>query len=43
MKQKATEAIINQGILPLYFNADETVSIETSTCQAIFYNHQLVK
>ena len=28
MKQKATEAIINQGILPLYFNADETVSVE---------------
>ena len=28
MKQKATEVILAQGILPLYFNADETVSIE---------------
>jgi len=27
-KQQATDAIIQQGILPLYFNADETVSIE---------------
>ena len=26
--QKVTEAIVNQGILPLYFNADETVTIE---------------
>ena len=25
---KATEAIVGQGMLPLYFNADETVSIE---------------
>jgi len=28
MKQKITQAIIEQGMLPLYFNADETVSIE---------------
>lgn len=28
MKQKATDFIVSQGILPLYFNADETVSIE---------------
>ena len=28
MKQKVTQAIIEQGMLPLYFNADETVSIE---------------
>jgi 2-dehydro-3-deoxyphosphogluconate aldolase/(4S)-4-hydroxy-2-oxoglutarate aldolase len=27
--QQATDAIVEQGILPLYFNADETVSIET--------------
>lgn len=27
--QQATDAIVQQGILPLYFNADETVSIET--------------
>jgi 2-dehydro-3-deoxyphosphogluconate aldolase/(4S)-4-hydroxy-2-oxoglutarate aldolase len=27
-KQTVTEIIIQQGILPLYFNADETVSIE---------------
>jgi 2-dehydro-3-deoxyphosphogluconate aldolase/(4S)-4-hydroxy-2-oxoglutarate aldolase len=27
-KQNVTEVIVNQGILPLYFNADETVSIE---------------
>src|SRR5881396_3920409 len=27
-KQSVTEAILQQGILPLYFNADETVSIE---------------
>ena len=27
--QQITDAIIKQGILPLYFNADETVSIET--------------
>ena len=27
-KQQATDEIIKQGILPLYFNADETVSIE---------------
>lgn len=27
-KEQATEAIIDQGILPLYFNTDETVSIE---------------
>lgn len=27
-KQQATDAIIQQGILPLYFNANETVSIE---------------
>ena len=26
--QQVTEAIIAQGILPLYFNADEAVSIE---------------
>lgn len=26
--QKVTEAIVNQGILPLYFNAYETVTIE---------------
>jgi len=26
--QKITDAILRQGILPLYFNADETVSIE---------------
>jgi 2-dehydro-3-deoxyphosphogluconate aldolase / (4S)-4-hydroxy-2-oxoglutarate aldolase len=26
--QKASDAIVQQGILPLYFNADETVSIE---------------
>ncbi len=28
MKQKATQAIIEQGILPLCFNADERVSVE---------------
>jgi len=28
MKQKATDAIVSQGILPLYFNADETVSVD---------------
>jgi len=28
MKQKATQAIIAQGILPLYFNPDESISIE---------------
>jgi 2-dehydro-3-deoxyphosphogluconate aldolase/(4S)-4-hydroxy-2-oxoglutarate aldolase len=28
MKQKATQAIIEQGLLPLYFNADETVSVD---------------
>src|SRR4030095_14530442 len=27
-KQTVTEVIIQQGILPLYFNADETVSVE---------------
>ena len=27
-KQEITEVIIKQGILPLYFNADETVSVE---------------
>ena len=27
-KQQATDAIIKQGLLPLYFNADEAVSIE---------------
>lgn len=27
-RQECTDAIIKQGILPLYFNADETVSIE---------------
>lgn len=27
--QQITDAIIKQGILPLYFNTDETVSIET--------------
>ena len=27
-KEQATQAITGQGILPLYFNADETVSIE---------------
>lgn len=26
--QKVSEAIVNQGILPLYFNADETITIE---------------
>ena len=26
--KKVTEGIVNQGILPLYFNADETVSVE---------------
>jgi 2-dehydro-3-deoxyphosphogluconate aldolase/(4S)-4-hydroxy-2-oxoglutarate aldolase len=26
--QKITDAIIEQGILPLYFNADETISVE---------------
>ncbi|WP_291115388.1 bifunctional 4-hydroxy-2-oxoglutarate aldolase/2-dehydro-3-deoxy-phosphogluconate aldolase [Flavobacterium sp. UBA6135] len=26
--QKVSEAIVNQGILPLYFNADENVTIE---------------
>ena len=26
--EQATDAIVKQGILPLYFNADETVSIE---------------
>lgn len=28
MKQKVTQAILEQGILPLYFNANENVSIE---------------
>ena len=28
MKQKAIDTILQQGLLPLYFNADETVSIE---------------
>ena len=28
MKQKATQAILDQGILPLYFNSDEAVSVE---------------
>jgi 2-dehydro-3-deoxyphosphogluconate aldolase/(4S)-4-hydroxy-2-oxoglutarate aldolase len=28
MKQKATDAIVQQGILPLYFNADEQVSLD---------------
>lgn len=27
--QKVSNAIVNQGILPLYFNADETITIET--------------
>ncbi len=27
--QQITDAIVQQGILPLYFNADETVSVET--------------
>ena len=27
-KEQATDSIVQQGILPLYFNADETVSIE---------------
>jgi 2-dehydro-3-deoxyphosphogluconate aldolase/(4S)-4-hydroxy-2-oxoglutarate aldolase len=27
-KEKVTEVILQQGILPLYFNADETVSVE---------------
>src|SRR5258706_8599165 len=27
-KQQITDIIIKQGILPLYFNADETVSVE---------------
>lgn len=27
-KQEVTDVIVKQGILPLYFNADETVSIE---------------
>ncbi|MBS1653679.1 MAG: bifunctional 4-hydroxy-2-oxoglutarate aldolase/2-dehydro-3-deoxy-phosphogluconate aldolase, partial [Bacteroidetes bacterium] len=26
--QQITEAIVQQGILPLYFNPDETVSLE---------------
>ena len=26
--QKVSEAIVNQGILPLYFNVDETITIE---------------
>ena len=26
--QKAIDAVVAQGILPLYFNPDETVSIE---------------
>ena len=33
-KQTITDAIIQQGILPLYFNADETVSVEV--LRAIF-------
>ena len=28
MKQKVTDAILQQGILPLYFNADESVSVD---------------
>ncbi len=28
MKQKVTDAIVSQGILPLYFNADETLSVD---------------
>jgi len=28
MKQQATEVIVKQGILPLYFNSDETISVE---------------
>jgi 2-dehydro-3-deoxyphosphogluconate aldolase/(4S)-4-hydroxy-2-oxoglutarate aldolase len=28
MKQQVIDAIIQQGMLPLYFNADETVSVE---------------
>ena len=28
MKQQVTDSIINQGMLPLYFNPDETVSVE---------------
>jgi 2-dehydro-3-deoxyphosphogluconate aldolase/(4S)-4-hydroxy-2-oxoglutarate aldolase len=28
MKQQTIDAIIQQGMLPLYFNADETVSVE---------------
>ena len=27
-KQAVTDAIVKQGILPLYFNADETISVE---------------
>ena len=27
--QQVSDAIVKQGMLPLYFNADETVSIET--------------
>jgi 2-dehydro-3-deoxyphosphogluconate aldolase/(4S)-4-hydroxy-2-oxoglutarate aldolase len=27
-KEQATDAIIQQGILPLYFNSDETISVE---------------
>ena len=27
-KEQATQAIIEQGILPLYFNSDETISVE---------------
>jgi len=33
-KQNVTDAILQQGILPLYYNADETVSIEV--LRAIF-------
>ncbi len=27
--QQVSDAIVKQGMLPLYFNADETISIET--------------
>jgi 2-dehydro-3-deoxyphosphogluconate aldolase/(4S)-4-hydroxy-2-oxoglutarate aldolase len=33
-KQVITDVIVKQGILPLYFNADETISIEV--LRAIF-------
>jgi 2-dehydro-3-deoxyphosphogluconate aldolase / (4S)-4-hydroxy-2-oxoglutarate aldolase len=35
---KAIEGIIQQGMLPLYFNADETVSVEI--LRTIYRAHQ---